>query len=140
MAIKKTALLLDDELVAQVKALLGTTTTTETIAEAMREVIRVEGRARHFERMRRRELARVIATHLADASAWAQLHRNDVAARLVPLLVGGGAATCGVIDLEVLATFEDPPSGPRPPPNGRCSRGCPWTTPSSTGPCRSRAC
>ena len=55
MAIRKTALLLDDELVAQVKALLGTTTTTETIAEAMREVIRVEGRARHFERMRRRE-------------------------------------------------------------------------------------
>jgi len=55
MAIRKTALLLDDELVAQVKDLLGTTTTTETIAEAMREVIRVEGRARHFERMRRRE-------------------------------------------------------------------------------------
>jgi Arc/MetJ family transcription regulator len=55
VAIKKTALLLDQELVAQVKALLGTTTTTETITEAMREVIRVEGRARHFERMRRRE-------------------------------------------------------------------------------------
>jgi Arc/MetJ family transcription regulator len=55
MAIKKTALLLDQELVAQVKALLGTSTTTETITEALREVIRVEGRARHFERMRRRE-------------------------------------------------------------------------------------
>ncbi len=50
----------------------------------------------------------MIATHLADASAWAQLHRNDVAARLVPLLVGGGAATCGIVDLEVLATFDDP--------------------------------
>lgn len=47
-------------------------------------------------------------THLADASAWAQLSRNDVAARLVPLLVGGGAATCGLVDLEVLATFDDP--------------------------------
>lgn len=47
-------------------------------------------------------------THLADASAWAQLHRNDVAARLVPLLVGGGAATCGITDLEVLRAFEDP--------------------------------
>jgi Arc/MetJ family transcription regulator len=58
LAIRKTALLLDDELVAQVKALLGTGTTTETIAEAMREVIRVQGRARHFERMRRRELER----------------------------------------------------------------------------------
>ena len=56
MAIKKTALLIDDELVEQVKALLGTTTTSETIAEAMREVIRVQGRARHFERLRRREL------------------------------------------------------------------------------------
>ena len=40
----------------QVKELLGTTTTSETIAEAMREVIRVQGRARHFERLRRREL------------------------------------------------------------------------------------
>lgn len=55
MSLRKTALLIDDELVDQVKALLGTTTTTETIAEAMREVIRVQGRARHFERMRRRE-------------------------------------------------------------------------------------
>ena len=57
MAIKKTALLLDQDLVAQVKELLGTTTTTDTITEAMREVIRVQGRARHFERMRRREPA-----------------------------------------------------------------------------------
>ena len=56
MAIHKTALLIDDDLVAQVRVLLGTTTTTDTIAEAMREVIRVQGRARHFERMRRREL------------------------------------------------------------------------------------
>lgn len=55
MAIRKTALLLDDELVTKVKEILGTTTTTETLAEAMREVIRVRGRARHFERLRRRE-------------------------------------------------------------------------------------
>ena len=50
----------------------------------------------------------MIPTHLADASAWSQLFRNDVAARLVPLLVGGGAATCGIVDLQVLATFDDP--------------------------------
>ncbi len=56
--IKKTALLIDQELVAQVKQLLGTTTTTETVTEAMREVIRVQGRARHFERMRRRAMER----------------------------------------------------------------------------------
>jgi Arc/MetJ family transcription regulator len=55
LATKKTALLLDEDLIAQVKELLGTRTTTETITEALREVIRVEGRARHFERMRRRE-------------------------------------------------------------------------------------
>lgn len=54
MAIKKTALLIDQELVAQVKALLDTRTTTETITEAMREVIRVRGRARHFDRLRQR--------------------------------------------------------------------------------------
>lgn len=54
MAIKKTALLIDQELVAQVKALLDTRTTTETITEAMLEVIRVRGRARHFDRLRQR--------------------------------------------------------------------------------------
>ena len=58
MPIKKTALLLDQELVAQVRELLQTRTTTETVTEAMREVIRVQGRARHFERMRRREIDR----------------------------------------------------------------------------------
>lgn len=55
MAIRKTALLLDDDLVAQAKAILGTATTTETLSEALREVIRMQGRARHFERLRRRE-------------------------------------------------------------------------------------
>jgi hypothetical protein len=54
--IKKTALLLDVELVEQVRTLLGTRSTTETIHEAMREVIQVRGRARHFERLSRREL------------------------------------------------------------------------------------
>lgn len=43
------------------------------------------------------------ATHLADTSAWGQLQRSEVAARLVSLFVGGGAATCGIVDLEVLA-------------------------------------
>lgn len=47
------------------------------------------------------------ATHLADTSAWAQLHRSDVAAGLVSLLVGGGVATCGIVDLEVLAAVGD---------------------------------
>jgi Arc/MetJ family transcription regulator len=55
VAIKKTALLLDEELVARAREVLGTTTTTETLSEALREVIRMQGRARHFERLRRRE-------------------------------------------------------------------------------------
>jgi Arc/MetJ family transcription regulator len=57
MPTKKTTLLLDAGLVGQARLLLGTTTTTDTIHEALREVIRVQGRARHFERLRRRELA-----------------------------------------------------------------------------------
>ena len=143
MAIKKTALLLDQELVAQVKELLGTTTTTETITEAMREVIRVQGRARHFERLRRPGATScdVIATHLADASAWAQLHRNDVAARLVPLLVGGRRRHLR----------DRRPRGPRQPSTTRASAprplaerptvpaGARATTPCSTGPSRCRA-
>ena len=55
MAIKKTALMLDQELVKQVQEILGTSTTTETLDEALREVIRVRGRARGLERLRRRE-------------------------------------------------------------------------------------
>lgn len=55
MTIKKTALMVDHELVRQVQEILGTTTTSETLAEAMREVIRVRGRARGLERLRRRE-------------------------------------------------------------------------------------
>ena len=56
MAVKKTALMLDQDLVRRVQEILGTETITETIAESLREVIRVQGRARHFERLRRREL------------------------------------------------------------------------------------
>jgi Arc/MetJ family transcription regulator len=67
MAIKKTALLLDEELVAQVRELLGTGTTTETLSEALREVIRVRGRARHFERLQQR------AADLTDPDVMAEL-------------------------------------------------------------------
>ena len=48
------------------------------------------------------------ATHLADTSAWAQIHRSEVAARLGSLFVGGGAATCGLVDLEALAAVAGP--------------------------------
>ncbi len=54
MATRKTALMIDDDLVAQAKQILGTKTTTETISEALLEVIRVQGRARGLERLRRR--------------------------------------------------------------------------------------
>ena len=47
----------------------------------------------------------IAATHLADTSALALLPRADAAARLVSLLVGGGAATCGIIDLEIVREF-----------------------------------
>jgi Arc/MetJ family transcription regulator len=52
---RKTALMIDDALVQQVRELLGTGSTTETIHEALREVIRVQGRARLVERLRRRQ-------------------------------------------------------------------------------------
>jgi Arc/MetJ family transcription regulator len=48
--------MIDDDLVDQVRGMLGTRSTTDTIHEALREVIRVQGRARHFERLRRREV------------------------------------------------------------------------------------
>jgi len=55
VAIKKTALMIDQELLKQVQEILGTATTTETLDVALREVIRVRGRARGLERLRRRE-------------------------------------------------------------------------------------
>ena len=48
MAIKKTALLLDDELVRQAKAVLSTGTTTDTMTEALRGGHPIQGRARHY--------------------------------------------------------------------------------------------
>ena len=74
MAIKKTALLIDQELVTQVKELLHTTTTTETISEALREVIRVRGRARHFERLRERALD--LLDPEINGEAWAKGDRR----------------------------------------------------------------
>lgn len=70
--LKKTALMVDHDLVAQAKEILGTTTTTETLAEALREVIRVQGRARHFERLRRREGLDFDETEVVDG-AWREL-------------------------------------------------------------------
>lgn len=83
MVVKKTALLLDQELVAQTKELLGTATTTETISEAMREVIRMRGRARHFDRLRQR------AADLLDPDVMDELWRKGER-RLHPY--GGGSS------------------------------------------------
>jgi len=48
-----------------------------------------------------------MATHLADTSALARLHHDDVAARIGPMLVGGRIATCGIVDLEVLYSVRE---------------------------------
>lgn len=42
-----------------------------------------------------------VATHLADTSALARLHRPAVAAVLGPLIEAGLIATCGVVEFEV---------------------------------------
>lgn len=49
-----------------------------------------------------------MATHLADTSALARLHHDDVAARVQPMFLGGRVATCAMVDLEVLVTARDP--------------------------------
>ena len=45
------------------------------------------------------------ATHLADTSALVQLAQPHLALRLGGLVVAGLVATCGVVDLEILARF-----------------------------------
>jgi predicted nucleic acid-binding protein len=42
-----------------------------------------------------------VASHLADTSALARLHRPPVAAVLGPLIVAGLVATCGVVEFEL---------------------------------------
>jgi len=42
-----------------------------------------------------------LATHLADKSALARLHVEEVDRVLAPLLLAGRVATCAVVDLEV---------------------------------------
>ena len=81
MATKKTALLLDPNLIAQAKEVLGTKTTTETITEALHEVLRVQARLRHLEWLRERapdllEIERIekgarraVLEHFGDADA-----------------------------------------------------------------------
>lgn len=48
----KTALRLDEELLAQARQVLGTNTTTETIHAALSEVVARRGRERLFDRLR----------------------------------------------------------------------------------------
>jgi predicted nucleic acid-binding protein len=45
-----------------------------------------------------------MAGYVADVSALARLHRTDVQARLGPLVLAGEVATCGLVDLGLLAT------------------------------------
>jgi len=48
----KTALRLDEELLAEARAVLGTKSATETIHQALAEVVARHGRARLFQRLR----------------------------------------------------------------------------------------
>jgi len=50
--VHKTALRIDEDLLAQARAVLGTKTATETIHTALAEVVDRQGRARLFERLR----------------------------------------------------------------------------------------
>lgn len=45
------------------------------------------------------------ATHLADVSALVELYQPPVAVRFGALVVAGNVATCGLVDLELLARF-----------------------------------
>jgi predicted nucleic acid-binding protein len=45
-----------------------------------------------------------VAEFLADTSAIARYRRTEVATRLDPLVIAGLVATCGVVDLELLAS------------------------------------
>jgi Arc/MetJ family transcription regulator len=68
--VHKTALRLDDDLLARARDVLGTTTATETIHAALAEVVARRGRQRLFERIRNQE-----GVDLADEAVMAQAWR-----------------------------------------------------------------
>lgn len=66
---RKTALRLDDELLARAREVLGTTTATETIHVALGETVARRGRQRLFERLRTGE-GIDLADEVIMARAW----------------------------------------------------------------------
>jgi hypothetical protein len=67
-----------------------------------------------------------VASHLADTSALARLHRPAVAAVLGPLIEAGLVATCGVIEFELgWATRNGAEFRPGPSRSGRTLRRVP---------------
>jgi Arc/MetJ family transcription regulator len=68
--VHKTALRLDEELLAQAQKVLGTKTATETIHAALAEVVARRGRERLFERLRTQE-----GIDLADEAIMAEAWR-----------------------------------------------------------------
>jgi Arc/MetJ family transcription regulator len=67
--VHKTALRLDEELLAQAQEVLGTKTATETIHAALAEVVARRGRERLFERLRTQE-GIDLADEAVMAAAW----------------------------------------------------------------------
>lgn len=65
----KTALRLDDDLLARAREVLGTKTATETINVALSEVVARRGRERLFERLRSQE-GIDLADEAVMARAW----------------------------------------------------------------------
>ena len=65
--------------------------------------------------------------YLVDKSALARMPDARVQARLVPIIEAGEAATCAIIDLEVLHSTTTTPTstGSRPSPGSRWSGWCP---------------
>jgi len=68
--IHKTALRLDDQLLAGARAVLGTKSATETIHQPLAEVVASQGRARLFQRLRSLE-----GLDLADETVMRQAWR-----------------------------------------------------------------
>ncbi len=65
----KTALRLDEELLAEARAVLGTKSATDTIHQALAEVVAGQGRARLFQRLRTLE-GLDLADETVMRSAW----------------------------------------------------------------------
>jgi predicted nucleic acid-binding protein len=101
--VTRTLINVDDELLAAGKQLLGTSTKKDTVNAGLRELLRRQAAADILGQATDGATRR----YLLDVSAVRRLTHRSAADRVAPLIVAGLVATCGTVELDLLAGAPD---------------------------------